>query len=482
MAYRAGVSPPDVRHPIALFVFGLLLHAIWGTTIPIPEDWDAQYYLVVARSITQGDGPVTQSLWTLGVLPQSLPLTADLHWMPLPSRVLVPGLMAWPEHGAQLVTVLLAATWGPLAWATARKARATPSTALGAGMLAALGGGWARLASTPDCYALYGAIGGAAFLAAAHRSWRWTALFAALAGLCRGDGFLLGLALMVAFKRRDGLLVAAAGLGAAAAWALRCYLVAGEDYVTARALAANIATYVQLYEGVAEPLDIAHRFQLALQATPQVIEAWLFPGMAVLTPFAVAEILRRRHTERWVIAVALAAFALPVIAVLLAPVVAAHGSLARSATAVAPAHCALATIGLVRLGRKAAAMRGYPSRFVPTVVGGAFAVIALGVGAMRAAAPDPLAPKRCHPVAHLPAGPPVFTSEPLALEAQCGRAGVMITSTTHPNRAAAIALRYGVTHAVTLDVMDEGSLTDADVPRVLPGWTKVGPHLWQRPD
>ncbi len=467
------------RAPLVLFALALVLHGAWGLTIPVPEDWDAQYYLSVARHLAAGDGAVTSSLWSLAVLPAALPLPADLHWMPLPSRVLVPGLLLWPAHGDQLVNALLAACWAPLAWALTRCLGGSDRDALLAGALAGLGGLYPRLLSTPDTYALYGALGGAAMFAAARGRAGLVALALVGAALTRNDGFLLAPCLALAARsRREAILIALSGPLAAAAWGARCWLVAGQDWLDARWLAANAHSYVDLYAGSTTPLSIGERLSLAAGAAPQVAEAWVLPGLAVLTLPALytAWQLRGQAAVRAGVAYLLV---IPPVLVLLAPVVAAHGSLPRSMAALMPLHCALAAVGLRQLGALAAAKRGYPTWFVPGLLAGAFAVISVGFGAQRALERDP-AP--CAAVADLPAGAPVFSSEPLALEAACGRPGVMLLATVAPEQAAELARRYGVRHALTTEGVDEGGLTDATVPALLPGWRQDGPNRWSAPE
>ena len=141
------------RAPLALFLLGLVVHGAWALTVAQPVDWDPAYYRGVAAAIAAGEGAQVGAIWSLAAPPPALPQPADLHWMPGPSRILVPGLLAWPARGDQAVSVLTAATWGPLAWALAGAVDRRGAAGLAAGALAVAGGAYARFLSTPDSIA-----------------------------------------------------------------------------------------------------------------------------------------------------------------------------------------------------------------------------------------------------------------------------------------------------------------------------------------
>jgi hypothetical protein len=178
--------------PLGLALLGLLWHGLWATTVPGPLDWDPAYYRDVAQHILAGEGAVSGAAWQAALTAGPLPVPADLHWMPLPSRVLLPGLALWPARGDQLTTALLAAAWAPLAWALARALGLRPAAAALAGLWAATGLGWVRFLSTPDVFALYGVIGAVGWLAVLRGATGWAAASAVAAALSRGDGFLFG--------------------------------------------------------------------------------------------------------------------------------------------------------------------------------------------------------------------------------------------------------------------------------------------------
>jgi hypothetical protein len=164
-------SGHDRRVTLSLFVAGLVYYGLIAWLRPDLGDWDAQYYGAVARNIVDGKGAVTLGLWNLSFLPASLPAPADMHWMPLPSWVLVPGVALW-EHGDLAITVILCALWAPLAAHLATLLGGGRREALIAGIVTLLGAIWAGIAPTTDCYALYGAIGGLASIALVRQSWQ----------------------------------------------------------------------------------------------------------------------------------------------------------------------------------------------------------------------------------------------------------------------------------------------------------------------
>lgn len=461
-----------------LFVAAVVLHGAWALTIPVPEDWDAQYYLAVARHLAGGDGAVTLSLWNLSILPETLPLAADLHWMPGPARVLVPGVWLWPAHGDQLVTVLLAACWVPIAWALAKDLGASPSVALGAAALCASGGVYARLLSTPDCYALYGVCGGIGLVAVARDRLDLVVVAAVAASLIRNDGFLLGLCLAVGARHWAP---AVAALTATAAWSARSAWIGGDDWWHARAIASSSGEYLAMYDGVlAEPLSVGGRLAHTVAAWPEVLEVLVTPGLIVLTPLIGWAAWRHRRRP-WVPAFLLFVLGTPVVTLLLAPAVAQHGTLYRSGAAMFPGHMALAAVGLALLSDAAERHRGYPRAFLPCVLGSAFLVISQGVAWQGATALQ--RPPECALVAEVPPEAPIFTSRPLEMELLCGRPGIMLTRTTPLSRVTEVARRYDVQWAVVSPDawLDEGSVAERHVRRVLPSWEPASTRLFRAP-
>lgn len=464
------------RHvPWALLALGLVVHTLWASTQPSPTEMDAQYYLAVAQNIAEGRGAVTRSLWNLSYLPPDLPMPADLHWMPLPSRVIVPGVLLG-AGGDRLLEALLAACWGPLAW---RLAGHLPvSRPWLAGLLALAGGVYARLLSSPDCYALYGLLGGLGLLAVAERRVALAVAVGALAALTRNDGLLWAPCLALGLTGPARWLVGASGPLAFAAWTLRNHTIGGADWWEARRLVTSTTDYVVMFDGVPRAMvDLPGRFAALVHAWSDLLAFWLTPGMIVLTLPAAWAMWQRRE-DGWVRTLGVYLALAPLAAVWAAPALATHGTLYRSGAATLCGQLALAVLGLEALAEAGQRLRGYPRPFTLGLLSGAFVLVSAGQGwtqaHKRARVPE------CDAVADLPPGEPVFTSRPLEMELRCDRPGVMITRGITPERAAEVAERYGVRFVVVAEPgwRDEGSITADDVERVLPGWEPVGERLF----
>jgi hypothetical protein len=472
----------EARVAAALWLIAAAVHALWALTIPEPQDWDPAYYRTVARHVADGQGAVTSALWNLLWLPDALPFPADTHWMPLPSRALVPFVWAWPAHGDRLATIALGAAWAPLAWALARRLGADGPAAISAGLLAATGLLYARFLSTPDSIAIYGVIGGLAFVAAADGRWKAAAALAAAAALTRNDGFLLAPCLALAFPLSRGLVVAAAGPLAALAWHLRNVAIVGDGYWAMRAATSNVVDsgeLVGLVTGDVQPLGWADR--LVLLET-QGLAIALFCWLLVL-PAPSLWVWSRR--ERWVRAAQAYWLVAPILSQLLAPGVAASGSVFRSSAALFPLACAAAVMGLDALGRWSRAKRGYPRAFVPVVLGGAVLVFSYSLVASGASrSTSPLRSDVCDDLVGLPPGEPVFSAHPLLVEAHCDRPAVVLVDALPAENAAALASRYGVRYAVVApdgDGFASAPRAD-DMARLLPGWVPVRGRLWASPE
>ncbi|MCK6504931.1 hypothetical protein L6R53_16290 [Myxococcota bacterium] len=480
MSGRAGPGGAD-RAAAVLFLVAAASHALRVGLWPEPGLWDPSYYRGVARHLLAGEGAVTGAVWTLLQQPPALPMPADLYWMPLPSRVLLPGLALWPAHGDALVSILLAAAWAPLARALALGMGAAPRAALGAGLAALVGGLYARQASLPDCFGLVGALGGLGFLAVQRGRWEGAALVAALVALSRSDGALFGLALALGLPGRRALPVAAAGVLASLAWLARGAALAGEEALALRSATARAPGIEALLLGQVPPhLGLADRAAALLAAIPAVGVAWLAPGAVVVALLAAWGLgrgeggpLRRPLLAWWLL--------LPPLLVLLAPGAAHHGAIYRSGAAAFPALCALASAGLADLNRRAVAARAYHPAFLPALLGAAFTAGSLFLA--RASDEPPLPDDLCAPLAALPPGAPIFAWHPLAVDERCGHPAVVLLAGTSPAQAAELAARHGLGHALLAPPGHERPALagPADMPRLLPGWREAAPGLWRAP-
>ncbi len=411
--------PARVRHPVPwLFLAGLVIHGLWATTISVPVDWDPQYYGLLARRILAGEGATLEVVWTLAAVPESLPMPADLHWMPLASRVLLPGLAVWPEHGDQAISVLLAALWAPAAWQLAGTLGLDGRLRLLAGLLCLCGGGYVRFLSTPDSLALYGVIGSAALLAASRGAWVGAAGLVVAAALTRGDGFLLGLGLGLAMLPRSrwgGVLLGASGLLSTAFWQGRGLWISGDLARRSREVTAQATDMGAFLRGELTTTGPLERVLFLLSEVDDSLRLVLVAGVGLVPLGAVAGAWLHRRSS-WVRAAAIHVGLLATVPLLLAPAVAASGTLFRSGSSVFPAGCALCAAGVGALSRWAEERRGYPSWLLPglLLVGAAVGSVGVGLGTWRA---QPPAAVDC---AAVPPDALVASSDPLTWARRCG--------------------------------------------------------------
>ena len=462
-----------LRDPLLLALVGLLVHATWALTIRAPVDWDPSYYALVAHRIAEGSGPTIPAIFSLVLLPERLPMPADLHWMPLPSRILVPATWLWPAGGAQLTTVLLAALWAPLCWALARAMGAPRGLALLAGLLTVAAGPYSRFLSTPDSIALYGVIGSFGLLSVARGRAGLAGVAAVLAALCRGDGFLLGPCLALGLRGRARLLPLLLGPLASAAWMIRCGLLAGPDWLAARGATSSAASLGAFLLGDPPPLGLLDRVGLLLDGLPVLLRLALLLGGFLLPPFALLAAWRFR-TRPLVRASASYALVMPVVAMLAAPGVAASGTPFRSAAALFPLSVALAVLGLDAASAHLARAREMPRHLLTALVAGGFAVVSvgMGIGTWRA---RPDSRVDCAALADLPQDATIFAADPLAVAERCNRPAVVLPKGLDPARADQIARRYQITAALPAPNSSGADLQGAR--QILPTWRQSGPLL-----
>jgi hypothetical protein len=463
-----------------LFGLAVLILSAGAAFAPEPNDWDPAYYRSVARSIAAGHGAVTAAVWNLSWTPPALPYPAALHWMPLPSRVLVPGVLMWPAHGDQVVTVLLGALWAPIAWALARVLGAAPRTALAAGLLAVTGLSYGTFLSTPDCVALYGVLGGLACLALAKGRWGILTLVGAAAALTRNDGFLFSPCLALGLRGWPALAVAVSGPLTAAAWHLRNYAIVGEPYLAIRAATANVVDtrdLLSLTLGDVEPLGFADR--LAFVGTEGLWTAlmiWL-----VVLPYPSIGLWWRR--ERWIRGIQAYWLAMPLVTQVLAPGVASSGSVFRSASALFPIAAALAATSLAALGAWSQQKRGYSPHFLPILLGGPLVALTLLLGGSQLLDSRERPSRVCDPLAAIPAGEAVLSVHPLLIEAHCARPAALLVRGMTAAQAADLAARFHIRYALSVDedFAYAPAPRDRDMSLLLPGWVQVAPHLYLDP-
>jgi len=406
---------PWLLAPLLLFGLGLLVHGLWALSIQVPVDWDSAYYREVAGNIGAGEGAVTHVSLLWGLSELGLPQVADLHWSPLPSRVLVPGLWLWPAHGDQLITVLLAALWAPLAWALSKSLNpGDPRGALWAGLMASTGLGAARFLSTPDSIAISGVLGGGLFLALIKERWAVAALLLAAFALCRGEGFLLSglIGLILLLHRRWGpaLLLGATGPVAWGLWQLRSWHAGGQAWLTLRQQVAVQLDYGAWVRGEPSLGWTGERVSFVLQAFPGAVFTVLLASAVFLIPLA---LLRKQGQLPAAQVLWLGLFLMPPAVLVLAPALAASGSVFRSTAVFMPMLAALAGGGLEHAATWGAERRGYPKAFVVGLALTGVGLISAGVGWGTLQA-KPSRELTC------PHGPgPYLASDPLSLSDRC---------------------------------------------------------------
>lgn len=467
-----------------LYFLGLLWHGAWATRADAPWDWDPSYYLGVAEQIHAGHGAATDALWNLGWLPPTLLHPADLHWMPLPSRWLVPflslPLSSW--RAAQVATVGAAAGWGPLAGAWGRRLGLGRGAALVAGVAGALGGGYVRFLSVPDSIAVYGLVGGFA-LYAASRGWVQATVGAvAAAALCRSDGFLLAPVCALAWvlaggarTRTDAVIVAMTGPLVTALWLGRNALVAGWGAVAVRARAMQALDPTEWLQLTPPPSPgVGERLTFVADHLSALARTWIVtPGLLGLPLLLLgAWRLAPRGPQRLLAPSLLYFFGLPPVLYLLAPAVAFEGSAFRSLAAALPAVVALAVAGAARLTRR------YPEPFLPAVAVALSTALCVSAATAPGQFPSPL--PDCEALAAVPEAAPIFSYDPLGTSTRCGHPGVILGRAPAADLAE-LADRYGIRWALTApDGYASWTLEDGQAAAALPGWRRVAPRLWKR--
>jgi hypothetical protein len=190
---------------VALYALALIVRLVLMAGYPDPAYPDSYYYVDVARSLAAGHGFNVDVVWIFaevgGKIPPNpvLPIPSNAHWMPLASLVQVPfiWLLGPTALASALPFAFTGATAAPLAWAIARDAKASPTVAVGAGVLTAIPGLSLVYMVQPDNFSLYQPlVAGALWMAARGlkgdaRSFLFGGLLAGLATLSRNDGVLV---------------------------------------------------------------------------------------------------------------------------------------------------------------------------------------------------------------------------------------------------------------------------------------------------
>ena len=268
------------RDLVVLAIVATVLRTGAALLVGHPPYTDPAYYTIVAQQLAAGHGFSTPVLWSFlevgGRLPLDpmLPVASNGHWMPLTSVVAAASMLlfgpSWLAGEAPMIVlsvglVLLTYRVGLELWASR-------TVALGGAILALFAGPMLIYAPMVDAFAVFGAAGAAAILAAvrAIRSPRpgpWLAasgLFVGLATLARVDGLLLAVAPLVGWLLaagwRDGSARIGWGLASAGAfavavgpWLARNLAVFGSAFPSAGGHTLWITSYNQQFSIATDP-------------------------------------------------------------------------------------------------------------------------------------------------------------------------------------------------------------------------------------
>ena len=259
-------------------------------------------------------------------------------------------------------------------------------------------------------------------------------------------------------------------------WVARSVAVGGGAVLSARRSAATASDYASFFEGTVEPITLARRLELSVRAGPAVLEAWLAPSALLLTPFVVWAAWKKRR-ESWVRAAVAYGLVGPPVVVLLAPVLATHGTLERTSPALLVPTVALGVLGLASANRWLVRVRSFPRWVLPGSIGAAWAFLSFALGTDHLAR-QPVVALDCAALQAAAGDGPLFSAHPLRVEQRCGVPGVLLTGRLPPERAAELADRYDVRAAYLPAATDVGSLTPENAAQVLIGWTPDG-DIWR---
>ena len=160
----------------AIFAIALMVRAVAAAAVSFPVPEDTAYYAGVARNLVEGRGLISDSLWSYGTQPLTVPRAAFEVWMPLPSLLAaipmaILGAANW-FRAAQVASVLVSSAIPVLAWrlgADVASEMGLPvgrarALAVGSGLVTAVLGPLVIFGALPDSTALFAALSLAACL------------------------------------------------------------------------------------------------------------------------------------------------------------------------------------------------------------------------------------------------------------------------------------------------------------------------------
>jgi len=196
-----------------LYALALGVRLLLTALYPDPAYPDSYYYVDVARALHATGRLEVDFVWIFGevggripAIP-TLPVPSNAHWLPLSSFLQVPfiallGPTAW---ASALPMALIGALSAPLTWLIAREAGARREVQIGASVLAAIPAAGAVFMPQPENFAILQPLVAATIWLTARGlkghagSYALAGLLVGFASLARNDGFILGVAVAIAF-------------------------------------------------------------------------------------------------------------------------------------------------------------------------------------------------------------------------------------------------------------------------------------------
>lgn len=311
------------RHTL-LFV-GVALVGAWVVVrlVGAPNYPDAYYHFNAAVRLASGAGLTDTYLWTYIGAPESGTIyPSHLYWMPLTSLTAALGMTISGAPGshaaAQLLFVPMLAGMAGMAFALGWRMGKTARHAWSAGLIALLGGYFARFWGAMDTFTPYAFAGGLCLLLSGlmmvnGRGWVAAAAGASagLAHLTRADGVLLlvvGIFVLIVSRRRLAL-AAAMGIGYIAVmmpWIARNLSEIGAPLPLGGTMTIWIREYNEIfnYPAVSSPsallTDSAALFGSRWEAFINNLGTFAaVEGLIIMTPLMLIGLLRRIRDPFW---------------------------------------------------------------------------------------------------------------------------------------------------------------------------------------
>ena len=148
--------------PLGLYLLALVVRLLAATEIPFPTTEPSAYYVDVAQNLVNGQGLVSDAVWSYATPPLEVPKPAFELWLPMSTFVSAAAMavLGGSFWAAQVGGALLGALVAPLAWAIGREAanaqgldsRRGRAVAITSGLLAAVLSPLVLGSVVPDSY------------------------------------------------------------------------------------------------------------------------------------------------------------------------------------------------------------------------------------------------------------------------------------------------------------------------------------------